>query len=145
MMWSSTPSEEKLHLWKKFRAEIKDSTLDDKLTEVAKFCGSIPYGARTLDYYSPKDWPTPWEILFHNSFCTSSISLLMFYTLTLADPTIDIELLLVEDNDGLFLLPVIENQYILNYELSKVSNYSEVVNSFKVMKRHTKDSIKILK
>jgi len=100
------------------------------------------FGARTLDYYSPENWPTPWEILFHGSFCTSSISLLMFYTLELMDTTLKIELYLVEDADGIFLLPIIDDQFVLNYELGAVNNYLEIESEFKVLQKYTKEQVK---
>ena len=117
MIWNTIPNDGRLHLWKLLRDDLKDRTLEEQLTLVAQFCSSIPFGARTLDYYSPKEWPTPWEILFHGSFCTSSISLLIFYTLTLTPLDAVVELHLVQDDEGIFLLPVINDQFILNYEL----------------------------
>lgn len=102
----------------------------------------MPFGSRTLDYYSPEDWPTPWEILFHGSFCTSSISLLMFYTLTLLNTPPTVELYLVEDDDGIYLLPIINNQFVLNYELGTVNNYSEIQDEFKVLQKYNKEQIK---
>ena len=56
------PNEERLHLWKRLRVTIHDLSLQDRLSSIAQFCSKIPFGARTLDYYSPNDWPTPWEI-----------------------------------------------------------------------------------
>jgi hypothetical protein len=135
-------SEERLRLWKNFRDGLNTSSQETRLTEVAKFCFDIPYGTRTLDYFSPVDWPTPWEILFYGSFCTSSISLLIFYTLTMIDNPEIVELYLVEDDDGQYLLPVIDNQFVLNYELGQVSKYSELCDSFKVLQQYSKEKIK---
>ena len=142
MIWNTIPNEERLHLWKKLRDDIQELQLKDQLNEVAKFCSKIPYGARTLDYYDPTDWLTPWEILFHGSFCTSSISLLMFYTLILLKNPLKVELYLVEDDDGIYLLPVVDNQFVLNYELGAVNNYLEVSNDFKVLQMYTKEQIR---
>lgn len=142
MIWNTIPNEERLHLWKKVRDDINALPLNDQLNNIAKFCSKIPYGSRTLDYYSPAEWPTPWEILFHGSFCTSSISLLIFYTLTLLNSPPDIELWLVEDVDGVYLLPIIDNQFVLNYELGMVNNYLEIHTTFVVLQKYTKDQIK---
>jgi hypothetical protein len=142
MIWNVIPNEERLHLWKKLRDDLKDMTPDAQLNEVARFCAGMPFGSRTLDYYSPADWPTPWEILFHSSFCTSSISLLMFYTLTLIPSPRDAELYLVEDDDGIYLLPVIDNKFVLNYQLGSVNNYLEIEEDFKVLKKYQKEQIK---
>lgn len=142
MIWNTIPNEERLRLWKKLRTDIKDLDTKAQLPEVAKFCSTIPFGARTLDYYDSTDWPTPWEILFHGSFCTSSISLLIFYTLVLSLPdSSDIELHLVDDNGDIYLLPVIDNQFVLNYEPGLVSNYPK---DLKIVKRYQKTEIKIV-
>ena len=142
MIWNTIPNEERLHLWKKLRDDIKDLVLKEQLNEIAKFCSQMPFGARTIDYYSPMDWPTPWEILFHGSFCTSSISVLMYHTLLLLNTNSEIELLLVEDDDGVYLLPIIDSTFILNYELGSVNEFSEVKDSFKVLQKYTKEQIK---
>jgi hypothetical protein len=125
-MWNTIENGERLRLWKKLRDDLVGKSLENKMAEVAKFCARMPYGSRTLDYYSPEDWPTPWEILFHGSFCTSSISLLMFHTFALSDIEESLDLYLVEDDEGVFLLPVIANHFVLNYHLGMESNYPEI-------------------
>ena len=142
MIWNTIPNEERLRLWKNLREEIKDFSDIERLNELAKFCSSIPFGSRTLDYYSSENWPRPWEILYYGSFCTSSISLLMFYTLTLLSNPTHVDLILVEDDDGVYLLPLIDNQFVLNYELGKVNNYSEIQGSFKILQTYPKEQIK---
>jgi len=144
MIWNAIPNEERLRLWKKLRSDISGLPLESQLAEIAKFCSSIPFGSRTLDYYDTEDWPTPWEILFYGSFCTSSISLLMYYTFILTPVDAIIELHLVEDDDGIYLLPIINDQFVLNYELGKVSMYPEVKNNFKVLKIYQKEQIKAI-
>ena len=145
MIWNTVPNEERLLLWKKLRNDFKEASLKERLVDLAKFCAEMPFGSRTLDYYNPTDWPIPWEILFHASFCTSSISLLMFYTLILTQTDAKIELYLVEDNDGIFLLPIIDDQFILNYELGKVSNYPDIIDNFTVLQQYQADQIKTIR
>jgi len=144
MIWNCIPNEERLRLWKNLRNNLVELSLEEQLDDIAKFCSTIPFGARTLDYYSSENWPSPWEILFYGSFCTSSISLLMFYTFVLVPNNTCIELILVEDSDGIFLLPIIDNRFILNYELGKVSKYFEVKDNLKVLKKYTHDQIKTI-
>ncbi len=144
MIWNTIPNEERLHLWKTLRDEIKDLPLEKQLETVAKFCSTIPFGSRSLDYYSPEDWPTPWEILFYGSFCTSSISLLIFYTLALLPITTQIDLILVEDDEDTYLLPMFDNQFVLNYELGKVSNYHEICNSFTLLQTYNQHQVKTI-
>jgi hypothetical protein len=126
------------------RNEIRDLTPDKQLKKISEFCATMPVGRRTVDYYSPADWATPWEILFHGEFCKSSISLLIFYTIMLVNKDQNIELWLVKGNDSDYLLPVVDNQYILNYEAGKINNYSDICDYFIVMQKYSKDQIKKL-
>lgn len=145
MIWNNISGDEYIRLWKHLREDIKDKSLQQQLDEVARFCAPIPFGARTLDYYSPENWPTPWEIIFYNSYCTSSISLLIFYTLALVEIKSIIELILVESDSGIFLLPIVDDQFILNYHLGLVSKYPDICNEFKVLKRYSQEQIKTIK
>lgn len=142
MIWNTIPNEERLRLWKNLRDGLIGQSVEDQLANVAKFCSTIPFGTRTLDYYNPMTWPTPWEILFYGSFCTSSISLLMFYTLILIPTLSEVELVLVDDAGDIFLLPFIDNQFVLNYELGKVNRCSEIQDSFRIISRYPKEKIK---
>jgi hypothetical protein len=142
MHWNTIPDDERIRLWKKLRENIKDISIDLQLEQVAKFCSTMPFSSRTIDYYSSENWPTPWEILFHGTFCTSSISLLIFYTLALLPNKETVELFLVEDKEDIYLLPVVNNHYVLNYYLGEISIYSEVEHNFKVLKQYSQTDIK---
>ena len=48
----------------------------------------------------------------------------------------------VEDDEDIYWLPIIEDHFVLNYELGKVSTYSEIENEFKVIKKYKKEQIK---
>jgi len=144
MLWNTIPNEERLHLWKKLRDDIQNLSLSDQLNDIATFCSTMPFGSRTLDYYSPLDWPTPWEILFHGSFCTSSISLLMFYTLTLTLNPKKLDLILVEDDCGIYLLPLIDDQFVLNYQLGSVNKLDDIKDDFKILQTYTQSQIKTI-
>ncbi len=145
MSWNNIPNNERLHLWKNLRQDISTLSIEDQLSTVAKFFAEMPFGARTLDYYTPGDWPTPWEILFHGTFCTSSISLLMYYTFELLHTDHRIELYLIDDGADMYLLPVIDDQFVLNYELGMVSNYSDIDTGFTVKQKFTTAQIKQIK
>jgi hypothetical protein len=142
MIWNTIPNEERLRLWKKLREDSKELSTEEQLDNIAKFCSKMPFGSRTIDYYSPGEWPTPWDILYNGDFCTSSISVLMYYTLMLLPGVKKLELWLVEDDDGIYLLPIIDDQFVLNYELGKVSKHSEIQNNFKVLEKYQEERIK---
>jgi hypothetical protein len=142
MIWNGLTDEERLRLWKELRGSLAGADLSVQMNSIAQFCAKMPFGSRTLDYYTPEDWPTPWEILYHGTFCTSSISLLIFYTITFLSPETKIDLYLVEDSDDIFLLPIIDDQFVLNYELGVVNKFSNIRNELKIKRIHTQDEIK---
>ena len=142
MSWNNIPDGERLHLWKNLRKDIELMPFTDQMDSVAKFFSTMPFGSRSLDYYSPAEWPTPWEIIFHGSLCKSSISLLIFYTFSLLQTGINLELHLVDDGIDSYLLPVINDQFVLNYELGKVSNYSDICAEFTHKQTFTEQQIK---
>jgi len=145
MIWSDIQQDDRLRLWKDLRDKIDNHLIDYQLSEIAKFCAEMPFGSRTMNYYTPESWPTPWEILYNGKWCTSSISLLMFHTLALL-PTFNknIELLLVDDTNDMFLLPLIDDRFALNYELGHLSKWCHIKNDFRLIKRYTRQEIKIL-
>lgn len=143
MIWNTIHEGERLRLWKNLRNDLKSLSFEQQVAEVAKFCSTIPVSSRTLDYYDPENWPTPWEILFYGSFCKSSVSLLMYYTLMISDNSEhNIELWLVKDNNGDYLLPVINDHFVLNYEKGMVSKHPEICDYFIVMQKFSKNQIK---
>jgi len=144
MLWNTIPNEERLRLWKSLRDDLKDQTLLDQLKEVSKFCSKMPIGTRTIDYYTPANWPTPWEILVHGLFCTSSISLFMAYTIELVSPETKVELYLVDEGGDIYMLPVIEDHFILNYHLGSVNTLPEIEKEFQIVKIYKSEDIRKL-
>lgn len=144
MIWNGTSNEERLRLWKNLREEIKDKTKEEKIEEISRFFANMPFGSRTIDYYSPNEWPTPWEILYYGTFCTSSISLLIFYTIILVCPDCKIDLILVDDETDVYLLPLVDDQNVLNYHLGLVSKYHDIQNDFDIIKRFPSGQVKII-
>ena len=141
MMWNTLTDIEVLASWKKLRTSIKDLSCKEKLQAIAEFSAPIPYGSRTVDYFTPSSWPGPWEILAVRSFCTSSISLLIFYTFVMVDDT-DIRLELIDDGQEVYLVPVVDDQFVLNFYPNLVSNYQEVSEKFNLLKVFSKTDIK---
>lgn len=141
MNWNTIPNDERFYLWRQLRDSIQDLPVKSQIEKIAKFSFSMPLGARSLDYYTPSSWPTPWEILFYGSFCRSSISLLMYYTLVLVNDSSNIELHLIDDDGEVYLLPVIDNRFICNYYLGAVNDYSEL-SGVKVLKIYKNNDIK---
>ena len=145
MSWNNIPDDERLHLWKNLRKDISKLTLAEQMNAVAKFFSTIPYGSRSMDYYTPTEWPTPWEIIFHGKLCKSSISLLIFHTFSLLNEENTIELQLIDDGEDEYLLPIINNTFVLNYELGQVNKSQDIAAEIQVLNTYTQKDIKAIK
>ena len=139
--WHMLSKNDKLEEWKNLRESIVENSPNDQLQAIVEFFSTVPFGASTIDCYNPKSWPSPWEIIFYGSFCKSSISLLIFYTLKLLSVKSNIELHLIDDDGEIYLLPVIDNTFVLNYEHNKISSYSTVSNRFQTLLKYTHTDI----
>jgi hypothetical protein len=53
-----------------------------------------------------------------------------------------VELFLVENDSGVFLLPVVNDQFVLNYELGLISNFSQIQNDIKILQKYEQDQVK---
>lgn len=131
----SASVEDRLREWRGFRTGLGYVEGDDRIRLVVNYFAQAPYGSRTLDYYSPTTWPSPWEILHNESYCKSSLSLLMYYTLNMSEEFSDpLELWLIDDGEDRYLVPVISNQNILNYELGQISTVQDL-NDIKIIEK----------
>ena len=121
-VWNNSTPEERISMWKDFREEINDLPEDEMLNSIANFFADVPIGSRCLDFYTPESWPTPWELLYHKLFCTSSISLLIYHTLSLVLDNDRVKIILIDSDNDRFLVPLVDKHYIFNFELGKVNN-----------------------
>ena len=79
--WNNSTPEERIANWRELREHISDLSEEEQINSIAEFFARVPIGARCIDFYTPDSWPTPWELLYHNLFCASTISLLIYHTL----------------------------------------------------------------
>lgn len=140
--WNNSTAEERMERWRKFREHASDLVVEEEqLKSIAKFFADVPIGTRCIDYYTPDSWPTPWELLYHKLFCASSISLLIYHTLSMILGEDRIEIVLIDTGEDCFLVPIVDKKHILNYELGKVNNIKEckdlkIIDDFADQKIH---------
>ena len=139
--WMNTSSADRIQLWKDFRTSIPEN---DQLTAIAQFFSDVPYGSRTMDCYNPRDWPTPWEILYHNNFCQNSISLLIYHTVKLIDTEHKVEMQLIQDSSSCFVVPVIDGKYVLNYVLGEAGLLTDLADEIMHVQTFSDNEIKQL-
>jgi len=138
--WNNLTNKERIFVWGEFRDSLKTLQFNEKIIKIAQFFQSVPIASRQVDYYTPESWQTPWELLHYGQSCPSSISLLMVYTLQLLGET-DFKILLIDDDD-LYLVPYIQNKYILNYILGEVSLLSSIENDIKIIHVYNAEDLK---
>lgn len=131
--WNSVRSERKFLEWKSFRESIENYTLEEKLDNISKFFFSVPIGARKIDFYNPKDWPTPWEILDGGVYCKNTISLLIYHTIKLVDNEIKVDLAIIDDDFDRYIIIIVNGSLVLNYELGKVNKYVDIKDCIKII------------
>jgi len=133
----------RLSLWKEFKEELVHTNHNEQLKKVATFFSRTPIGSRSLDYYTPDDWSTPWEILYNSLYCRNSISLLIYYTLVTMPYYKDAtQLWLIDDGEDRYLLPVVNDRYILNYELGSVSTLEDITDLITVVTKFNNNEVK---
>ena len=133
--WNNSTPEERIERWREFRESLEGLSEEEVLNNVAEFFAAVPIGARCIDYYTPDSWPTPWELLYHQLFCTSSISLLIYHTLCIAIGEDRVAIVLADTGNDRCLIPIVDKQRVFNYELGKVNNITkcttlEIVDEF---------------
>lgn len=124
---------ERLRSWYNLKENLLDKNLSTIVVEVDRFWQKCPLLNHYLHPDDIKDWPTPWQLLADNNYCTYARGLGMVYTLLqLGINDIDfIEVL--DDNDECFVLVVVNNIYILNYWPDSVLNIQ--LSAFRVTRK----------
>tara|TARA_R110001592_G_C12788790_1_gene715757 strand:+ start:85 stop:516 length:432 start_codon:yes stop_codon:yes gene_type:complete len=76
MFLKTHSSQDRLNVWREVRQ--KDfSSVQDLVSEFS----DIKLLSRYLDYYTPKNWPTPFEIVSEGYLCYSGVTLILTATL----------------------------------------------------------------
>jgi hypothetical protein len=75
--------EQRLSAWRDFRLSLE--TADDPIQSTIDFYESAPLCKFQCDPYDRNTWPTPWEILEENNYCSFVKILAIAYTLQLTD------------------------------------------------------------
>ena len=76
MFLNTNSSQDRLKIWR----EIRNTDFSSAQDLVKKFI-DIKILPRYIDYYTPKSWPNPFEILFEGYLCQSGVTILLTSTL----------------------------------------------------------------
>jgi hypothetical protein len=113
----------RLSSWYNLRSNLKDSDTKTKCVEIDNWWQKAPLVNHHLHLLDSESWPSPWELLVENTYCTVARALGMCYTLLLLDIT-DIEIIEATDTNGEDVVLVLADsaKYVLNYWPDMVVN-----------------------
>jgi hypothetical protein len=85
--------------WKQIRQQIQDQPNPEiKLDLALLFWKQASFEKPTIDWDNCESWPSAWDLINNNCYCTNAHSLGVAHTLLLADPMFDnLQLRLIQD------------------------------------------------
>ena len=123
----------RLKAWHELRKKLAGLPTQTQCIEVDKFWQSVPIQTYYLHTDYIKDWPTPWELISDNVYCSYARATGMIYTLLLLG-TKNLELVLAKDDNSneVVLVLVDDAKYVLNYWPDTVVN--NLITDFQIIK-----------
>ena len=114
MFYKNQSANDRLTTWRNLR-QTNFSNVEDLVAEYQ----TIKLVSRYLDYYTPKSWPDPFEIVSEGYFCQSGVTLLIVSHLIYSGFITSEELIFpvisnnINGNDGLVFL---DKDKVFNFE-----------------------------
>lgn len=133
------PPHERLKEWRKWRKSIDSLGDEECLQAVVDWWKMTPIGSQTIDPYTNKEWPNPWDLLYKGNFDENAVALGMAYTLHLLDWPCEVVLLQATEKRYIGLVVIVDETYVLNYNYGTVDKLSELKNYDIVSRWSTED------
>ncbi len=122
---------ERMLSWRELRNQISALPDDEKFEPLLRWWAKAPICAYAIDAYDCAQWPTPWELLNENMFCTSAVAYLMAQTLILSGVNeARIMLTCIKGNDDERLIVVVDDSIVLNYSYGEVFAWADIKDEF---------------
>jgi hypothetical protein len=118
MFLNTHTSKDRLKIWRDLRNDTSHS-----LDSIIESFSQIKVCPRFIDYYTPKSWPTPFEIVSEGYLCHSGITLVLLSTLLHKGFILkgEIDLCVISNNiNGETGLVGIQNNKVYNFDRNKV-------------------------
>jgi len=134
MLFIKTDSDSRLFEWRTIR-QANYNTIQDVLEVFA----DIKVLPRYLDYYTPKSWPSPFEIVSEGYFCQSGITLVLLATLyhkgfiqydTICMPVVS------NNNTGKNGLVIKLDDDVFNFTAGRIDDWSYVKHNATIFQIH---------
>jgi len=127
-------SSDRLRIWRELRhKDFRDAE------SLANEFSNVKVLPRYIDYYTPRDWPSPFEIVSEGYFCKSGLTLVMTATLINKGfiSSEDLTFLVISNNlegtDGLVLL---DQDKVYNFTQGKVESKQYAIDNGVVFTKH---------
>jgi len=123
--------EQRLKHWAEFRNSLEQSS--DPLKDVADYYSSAPLVSINTDPWNQSVWPSAWELISENQYCSFCITLGMCYTLQLTErfKSANFEIHISKDNtnSSIHYYLLFENDMVIGYEEEKIMNKTDLPTS----------------
>ena len=134
MFYKNQSANDRLTTWRNLR-QTNFSNVEDLVAEYQ----TIKLVSRYLDYYTPKSWPDPFEIVSEGYFCQSGVTLLIVSHLIYSGFITSEELIFpvisnnINGNDGLVFL---DKDKVFNFETGLISDWDFVKENSTIFSTH---------
>lgn len=120
--------QQRLLAWRQFRDGLETSTTP--LETTSEFWAAAPFVEKYLDDSNFDSWPGAWELILEGKFDNLGIALGIFYTLSLTNrfmnSPIGVYRATPHDNQTVYYVVIVEEQWVLNWSYRKVTSRCEV-------------------
>ena len=137
MFFKNHSANDRLSIWRSFRQ--KEFTNAEEILLEYK---SIKVCSRYIDYYTPKSWPNPFEIVSEGYFCHSGVTLLITSHLLHKNfiSCSEIELPVISNNiDGTHGLVLVDNNDVYNFVPGEIVDLDFVKENSTIFTVHKLD------
>tara|TARA_B100000749_G_C18356709_1_gene435695 strand:- start:106 stop:564 length:459 start_codon:yes stop_codon:yes gene_type:complete len=88
--WTQLDFEDFMALWRKMRVDLPVLSAEELGSHLREKFARFPIETgKTLDPYSPSNWPSPWEQITDSLFCSCGLGVFLYYTISLSESYAD--------------------------------------------------------
>jgi hypothetical protein len=120
-MWPKT-FDARLISWYRLREQVQNLSSESALLTINNWWFNAPWRPYYLHWDDQPKWPDPWQLLSDDMYCEVARGLGILYTISLLDREDLAPTTLILTQDGINLVQVTKEKYILNWELNNIVN-----------------------
>jgi hypothetical protein len=105
-----------------------------KLEQIALFFSTVPVGKCDIDIFDSSTWSSPWNIMADRTYSKSTVSILMEITCKMVNKSkSNIELVAIDDGSEKYLVPMINQHLVLNYNSGRVVTIEDINEQISIL------------